>query len=1033
MRYARFIKKSEDPLLQTLVPGRVYILWDNNHDTEHPMHVDVIIPKKRSGYDKHTQVNLGQETLDEHFEMLDDEEGEEEYDRHTRQLRKEAGLTKQAVEHAMDPSTVAAIMAGENAPPALTFTPEETQVEPGEGNIPGTLATRRPKNTAGNVRNELMRFQKNFTSISDRAETLKDELKLRIESKLQLCQDQAAGLEHFVGKLQGAIQTVNIYLGRDENITVIRTGERAPEDEPLKIRQLILKMDEEMAILYPEGVDFNNLTDFDQWVQDPQNLDAILPEKKGIVVLVPTTRKREYDPNPLVNALMNKENLKSYWLLRNGENLYRIHADLEVAGTLYPRQHELARYYHPGENTSQEPPRPGSKEYYKSMEQEEGKTLRSLQITLFLQGLLDRTLIFAPFPGNIKPNLCDPRTFGKAVTLVRDAEGWISDGRPTFNEWIKENNAKLIPGDRVVGAFRRSFSPHDRDDKRVHPEHAQGYDQDFIQTLIRKDSNCFKFLFNRTDTVFRRGTWGRDSYGEAKTKGSFTIYPSDKNFLNFDAISLEEIDYYIHDRLSRSSYFDMMETLQKAKKLKLQEEEQERPFITLLEQQMKAIEKPALPVTTELVRKITQWWKIKTNDRRTLLSAEEKAYTMILARYRKMAKEHKTLPPETVDEIVRKLAENPSTLRVTREINGDFQIIRKSLPDDKSKYFVDIIKAQASKDEAGENILVPLKETLWTHVPATANRAMDVLYSHPDLDAYPKKEYVTKIPPPLQQEAIDTLKQTKPRKRNTTSHLVLGITLENHIIYAYLGFQPEYSHKSPEVQKYQAYNRDGKIEVGYSEHAPHSLENKEGKWNHVLNLDCGEVTYGKVGYRKPRKNHSFEYPTNEETVWIDKEALETFAKWSTTYTVYQKKINIQNQTTGAIIDKVTKTIRHQWEKKEFLLYTEQGGDPLFWKDHLKTIREPNFLTNRETRNNLGTVLHALYEKNGKEALMSYKNLRDIFRAGDLLTPEDGKTTGMGILERRTDFQKTITALRGAVGNEQDHLFSETPEEKQEDT
>ncbi len=45
---------------------------------------------------------------------------------------------------------------------------------------------------------------------------------------MALFQEQAEGLSRFVKKLNGALETVNIYLGRSEEITVICTGARAP-------------------------------------------------------------------------------------------------------------------------------------------------------------------------------------------------------------------------------------------------------------------------------------------------------------------------------------------------------------------------------------------------------------------------------------------------------------------------------------------------------------------------------------------------------------------------------------------------------------------------------------------------------------------------------------------------------------------------------------------------------------------------------------------------------------------------------------
>ena len=56
-----------------------------------------------------------------------------------------------------------------------------------------------------------------------------------------------------LGKLNYAISSINLYLGRDESIVCIQEGQAASIEEPLCIRQTILFMDEETALHTEEG------------------------------------------------------------------------------------------------------------------------------------------------------------------------------------------------------------------------------------------------------------------------------------------------------------------------------------------------------------------------------------------------------------------------------------------------------------------------------------------------------------------------------------------------------------------------------------------------------------------------------------------------------------------------------------------------------------------------------------------------------------------------------------------------------------
>lgn len=112
-------------------------------------------------------------------------------------------------------------------------------------------------------------------------------------------QNQLANILHNyrtqVAKIQKVLDVIELYLGVHEEIIILREGEKCPITEPIHIRQQVLFMDEEFADTEDQGLDFKRLEDFDKWlIADSKNLDRLLPEKKGIVVLRVRRRDKEY-------------------------------------------------------------------------------------------------------------------------------------------------------------------------------------------------------------------------------------------------------------------------------------------------------------------------------------------------------------------------------------------------------------------------------------------------------------------------------------------------------------------------------------------------------------------------------------------------------------------------------------------------------------------------------------------------------------------------------------------------------------------
>jgi len=119
-----------------------------------------------------------------------------------------------------------------------------------------------------------------------------------------------------------------------------------------------------------------------------------------------------------------------------------IYADIWVRERLLPRGMKSSTSFYEKdysfrEDVSLRHPetlRPGSKSFIEAMDRADAIRRHYLRLLMVLQGLVDRTLLLAPFPRDQRPNLLDPDSWGDQIRFVRDAEDVVTDGRPTFRE-----------------------------------------------------------------------------------------------------------------------------------------------------------------------------------------------------------------------------------------------------------------------------------------------------------------------------------------------------------------------------------------------------------------------------------------------------------------------------------------------------------------------------------------------------------------------------------------------------------------------
>lgn len=128
--------------------------------------------------------------------------------------------------------------------------------------------------------------------------------------------------------------------------------------------------------------------------------------------------------------------------------------------------------------------------------------------------------------------------------------------------------------------------------------------------------------------------WHRYSFDDEKSskkvnRVSFKIYlDTDQNYINFDALTVEELDFWLFDRRNRRHYLSMMPILWGLRNKLIEDRKWESHFIRMLIDDMKR-NNQKISDPKESIMKAIKWWKTKNKWRRPLSEDDTKALRMI--------------------------------------------------------------------------------------------------------------------------------------------------------------------------------------------------------------------------------------------------------------------------------------------------------------------------------------------------------------------------------------------------------------------
>ena len=464
--------------------------------------------------------------------------------------------------------------------------------------------------------------------------------------------------------LYKVIEVGDLYLGLSETITVLREGPHAQELTPLVFMQRIRYMDEEVGIEagYRDDeyatIRHDNIGAFDAWVLTRDNIDRLIPFERGVLALRPTQRQTD-KANPWEAMDDNSRNRRIYLLVKNGKAIYRLTPALVIHGHLYPKLGEFEQVERAAKGERVEDPahpaemRDGKVWWpARTIHQEEAakKVFDYKKVLALFQGLLDRANVLGPFPVPI--NFFDADSYADTglIAFNRDAELAVSTGRPRFRDWQRAGNARLKPGDRVFLADDPSYNGrygYGQDKYSSYGNHflyfANNYPRpprEGVYPLLALDPKhqpspddrykpkwIGRILYNPGDEV-GMSNWEWNPHRRTK-QISFRIEPNDPGLLNYDELTIAEIEAYIDDPTERRDYLEMLPVLFGVRKRLKAERDHEYVYATQL------AEREKLPLGEVL--DALRWWKNRTTIKRSLRDDDAKAWRMVIRKVRNKA------------------------------------------------------------------------------------------------------------------------------------------------------------------------------------------------------------------------------------------------------------------------------------------------------------------------------------------------------------------------------------------------------------
>lgn len=491
-------------------------------------------------------------------------------------------------------------------------------------------------------------YQQQFQLAFDRAERVRRIMERKREQLAFIASTWQGRLSY----LNQVLSMVEAYMGVYEEITLIRDGQSASAETPIHFIQAISYMDEEVGDVELRmageiGVQFDSIEVFDRWLVRDGHWKNIVPYEKCVAAMKVTRQHRDYGGDVFLARMARLEHNKIYFIIRNGEKIFRIHTGLSYGDKLFPEQEEMLELMQELDEAQWERKRLEIKK----------RQIEWQKRVAFLQGLIDRTSVFQPHTPGLNLFAEDDYDAGRLI-LIRNAENVrLPDGRLPYKEWHKKLNGTIKRGSRVIitnleakwhpdtgtgksfwisrfgGNFWRSHPPLPK------PGIYSVEDVEERKDYSGKPTRYFKILYNPGDTIYD-GWWER---GQRKNRVGFWLREDDWFMLHYDVMSLDDVSFYIGRRIERRNYREILPLLYEVYRTRKEELAEEADFVKgflLVEgNRLETGKGGNVEFNEDDLWEAVDWWKTKNLWQRAIQDDERKAWRMIRNRIVRQYKE----------------------------------------------------------------------------------------------------------------------------------------------------------------------------------------------------------------------------------------------------------------------------------------------------------------------------------------------------------------------------------------------------------
>ncbi|GAA5666033.1 hypothetical protein Brsp07_04542 [Brucella sp. NBRC 14130] len=381
----------------------------------------------------------------------------------------------------------------------------------------------------------------------------------------------------YVARLLRGIETLDLYVGKGVSVETIREGRSAPKAELLTFVQRKLFMDEELAVYLDldDWFDFTKTELFDKALREhPALVEQIFPAQRCVVAMATTRRDIDYG-DPWTNYAKNEQNRMVFLLIRDGENIHRVYSPVEShlgSARLFPSHDEHKARFRGFDGSEI---KLDDVAYTDKLARHEVMVLHYKRFLILACGLDHRLKLFGDFyEGPASFDFVTLAFQERYCRFLHDEDGaglLPAENRLPLREWLAEKNAYLRSGSRVMcnwhavmttktapSAVFREHGGHI--EHRYRPKETAGMAIAYRQGKdIRVDVEVSGYSYSsHSDRTFNckvtLATEGKPSYTDSV----------ERPYLVLDAVTPDEIHWYIHNRESRRDHVSYIRFFKRA-------------------------------------------------------------------------------------------------------------------------------------------------------------------------------------------------------------------------------------------------------------------------------------------------------------------------------------------------------------------------------------------------------------------------------------------------------------------------------------